>query len=271
VDEKTMNELINLEHFPLHEPDSAACKTLIGNCIADLDRKGMFTLPGFVRSSALMGMLDKLLPQFGNEAFTHEREHNVYFSNEPTGIEPGHPALALQKTINHTLCADQLADNAIRRIYEWPALANFLARVMKKDALFMMDDPLARFNVMAYYENEGLNWHFDRSEFTTTLLLQSPLAGAEFQYRPNLRSDRDPNYDGVAKLLRNRDAAVERIALGAGDLNVFKGKNTAHRIKPVEGDRPRIIGVFTYYEAPGRLFTAEEQQGFYGRVVPGRV
>ncbi|RLA08155.1 MAG: 2OG-Fe(II) oxygenase [Gammaproteobacteria bacterium] len=266
-----MNELIDLEQYPLHEPDSAACKTLIGNCIADLDRKGMFTLPGFVLSSALTGILDKLLPQFTNEAFTHEREHNIYFSDEPIDIEPGHPALALQKTINHTLCADQLADNAIRRIYEWPALTNFLARVVKKNALFVMDDPLARFNVMAYYENEGLNWHFDRSEFTTTLLLQAPLAGAEFQYRPNLRSDGDPNYDGVAKLLQNQDPAVETISLNAGDLNVFKGKNTAHKIKPVKGDRPRIIGVFTYYEAPGRWFTPEEQQGFYGRVVPGRV
>ena len=65
---------------------------------------------------------------------------------------------------------------------------DFLARVMKKEALFVMDDPLARFNIMAYYGNEGLNWHFDRSEFTTILLLQSPLAGAGIQYRPNLRS-----------------------------------------------------------------------------------
>lgn len=63
----------------------------------------------------------------------------------------------------------------------------------------------------------------------------------------------------------------EQIALSDGDLNVFKVKSTAHRIKPVEGDRPRIIGVFTYYEAPGRLFTPEEQQGLYGPVVPGRV
>ena len=266
-----MNELIDLERYPLHQQDSDAFKTLVASCITDLDRKGMFTLSGFVLNSALAGMLDRLTPLLVNQAFTHEREHNIYFSNEPTGIDPGHPALALQKTVNHTLCADQLADNAISRIYEWPALASFLARVMNKDALFVMDDPLARFNVMAYYENEGLNWHFDRAEFTTTLLLQSPLDGAEFQYRPNLRSDADPNYDGVAKLLRNQDPVVETVSLNAGDLNVFKGKNTAHRIKPVEGDRPRIIGVFNYYETPGKLFTAEEQRGFYGRVVPGRV
>jgi len=266
-----MYELIDLESYPLHEADSDPCKTLVAKCIDELEQDGMFTLPGFVRASALQGIVDTLLPKVGNEAFTHEREHNVYFSDELSDIDDDHPAMALQKTINHTLCADQLTDNALQRIYEWPALAKFLASVMKKETLFVMDDPLARFNVMAYFESEGLNWHFDRSEFTTTLLLQPPIAGAEFQYRQDLRSEGDPNYDGVAKLLRNQDPAVKTISPAAGDLNVFRGKNTAHRIQPVEGDRPRIIAVFSYYEAPGKWFTPDEQQGFYGRVVHGRV
>ena len=50
-----------------------------------------------------------------------------------------------------------------------------------------------------------------------------------------------------------------------GTLNVFKGKNTVHRVTPVKGDRARIIAVLTYYERPGVRFTEEEQMGFYGR------
>ena len=265
-----MNKVIDLERYPLDELDSVAGKTLIANCIADLDNKGMFSLPGFVRTSALDGILDPLIPRFSSEAFTHEREHNIYFSDEVTDVESDHPALALKKTVNHTLCTDQLADNPVRQIYEWPALARFLANVMQKGKLYVMDDPLAGVNAIAYYDKEGLNWHFDRSEFTTTLLLQAPLAGAEFQYRYNLRSEFDPNYKGVAKLLRNQDPDVKTVSLNAGDLNVFKGKNTAHRIRPVEGEKPRIIAVLAYYEKPGRLFTPAEQQGFYGRVDQGK-
>ena len=37
-----------------------------------------------------------------------------------------------------------------------------------------MDDRIAGANVMTYYDGEARNWHFDRSEFTTTLLLQAP-------------------------------------------------------------------------------------------------
>jgi hypothetical protein len=64
------------------------------------------------------------------------------------------------ETINHTVCVDQV---------------------------------LARVNVMAYHDGEALNWHFDRSEFTTTLLLQNPEAGGLFEYRSDLPSDSNPN------------------------------------------------------------------------------
>jgi hypothetical protein len=46
---------------------------------------------------------------------------------------------------------------------------------------------------------------------------------------------------------------------------VFRGKNTAHRVTPVQGDTTRIIAVFSFYEKPGVRFTEEEQRGFYGR------
>ena len=74
---------------------------------------------------------------------------------------------------------------------------HFLAKVLDKRQLYLMEDPLARVNVMAYRSGEALNWHFDRSEFTVTLLLQEPEAGGVFQYRRDLRWDDDPNYQGV--------------------------------------------------------------------------
>lgn len=262
-----MKNLVDLERFPLHQLQSPRGEQLVQQCIDELDRDGMFTLPGFLRAQALETILPGLLQKFASESYTHAREHNIYFRNDITDIAADHPALALQKTINHTLCGDQIRDNPLNRIYEWPALVDFLARVMQKPKLYLMDDPLARANVMAYLDGEGLNWHFDRSEFTTTLLLQSPQAGGEFQYRQGLRSEQDPNYAAVAKLLRGEDAEVESLQLAAGDLNVFKGKNTAHRVTVSQGEQARMIAVFSYYETPGKLFSAEEQLGFYGRSV----
>ena len=55
------------------------------------------------------------------------------------------------------------------------------------------------------------------------------------------------------------------LTLAPGTLNVFRGKNTPHRVTPVEGPHQRIIAVFSYYDRPGVRFSAEEQRGFYGR------
>ena len=260
------NTLLDLDRYPLHEPDSIAGRQLVQQCIDDLERKGMFTLQGLLRSEVIDDMLPDLLRRIEHESFTHEREHNIYFDDKLEGLPRDHPALNRVKTINHTLCGDQLAE-PLRQVYHWSGLTSFLARVMNKPALYPMDDPLACANVMGYFEGEGLNWHFDRSEFTTTLLLQAPLQGGEFEYRHELRSELDPNLDGIARLLRGDDSGVETLRLGAGDLNVFKGKNTAHRVTAPVGDLARLVTVFSYYETPGRMFSDEENMGFYGRTV----
>jgi len=259
-----MSKLIDLERYPLDRLDSAAGKKLVADCIDDLERKGMFTLEGFMRREVIDAILPILLDRIEHDSFNHVREHNVYFEDSVADLPPDHPALARVKTVNHTLCGDQIVDE-LRQLYLWPALSEFLARVMQKPALYPMDDPLACANVIAYHQGEGLNWHFDRSEFTTTLLLQAPEEGGDFQYRHALRSASDPNYDGIARLLRGEDEEVASLKLGAGDLNVFKGVDTLHRITPPIGDLARVITIFTYYETPGRMFSDEENLGFYGR------
>ena len=75
----------------------------------------------------------------------------------------------------------------------------------------------------------------------------------------------EARFIGVARLLRGQDNEVKTLPLGAGTLNVFKGKNTAHRVTPAKGARERIVAVFSYYERPGVMFSKEEQVGFYGR------
>lgn len=260
-----MRDIINLDRYPLDRPDTPEWQALAAAAKAELTRDGMFNLEDFLQPKAMAADIARLAPRFATGAHTHAREHNIYFRKEIAGLSPDHPALTRFRTVNHTLCADQLGGTGIMALYEWEPFARFLAATMDKPALHTMDDPLARLNAMSYTDGEGLNWHFDRSEFTTTLLLQAPQAGSVFEYRSNLRSDENPNYDGVARLLRGEDPQKKALHLKAGTLNVFRGKNTAHRVTPAEGIRARMIAVFSFYERPGVRFTEEEQKGFYGR------
>jgi hypothetical protein len=261
-----MRDVLDLDRYPLDKIGSSAWNTLVEHCKADLARDGMFNLDGLVRPDALENIVAEVRPVMDTLSFVHKRSHNIYFMKSIPGLPDDHPALARTDTINHTVCADQIPQSIVCHIYEWAPLIVFLGAAMGKDALYPMRDPLARMNVMAYREGEQLNWHFDRSEYTTTLLLQAPEEGGDFVYRSDLRSADDPNYEGVAKLMRGEDLEVKTLKVNAGTLNVFKGRNTAHKVSTVKGKRERMIAVFTYYEKAGAMFTREEQLGFYGRV-----
>lgn len=260
-----MSDILDLERYPLDHPHSRAWTRLVTHCQRDLDAIGMFNLDGFLRAKAAAWVASGFMPMFESDSFRHERSHNIYFQRKIKDLAEDHPALVQFQTSNQTLCADQFSDGPLITLYEWPEFAIFLAAVMHKPALYTMNDPLARVNAMSYTAGQALNWHFDRSEFTTTLLLQAPDAGGEFEYRTGLRTADNPNYDGVAALLRGEDHHVKRITLHPGTLNVFKGRNTAHRVTPVEGEKARIVSVFSFYERPGVSFSDEERIGFYGR------
>ncbi len=265
MSETAIADIVDLDSYPLETIGSPAWTQLVNRCRRDLERDGMFNLPGFLKPGVAERTVSMLAPAMASSSFEHRRSHNIYFKPEIPGLDPDHPALTLCETVNHTLCADQLAGSAVMAVYECPQFAAFLAATMGKDQLHTMSDPLAGANVMAYRVGEALNWHFDRSEFTTTILLQAPERGGEFQYRSNLRTDDDPNYDGVGRLLDGKDNLVKTLRLAPGTLNVFRGKNTAHRVSPVDGEMERIIAVLSYYEQPGVAFTAAERIGFYGR------
>lgn len=260
-----MDHLIDLERYPLHAPESDAYRDLVDHCRATLAEKGMYELEGFMHDHVVKQAAEAVKPKMATEAFRHARSHNIYFKDNVEGLAEDHPALQKVETINHTLCADQLGDNPVIQLYEWAPFADFLAATMDKPKLYPMVDPIGRVNVQASYDGEALNWHFDRSEFTTTMLLQAPEEGGELEYRSELRTAEEPNYDGVAAVIRGEDPAVEKVRLNPGALNIFRGVNTMHRVVPVKGPVERLVTIFTFYERPGVSLTPKEQMGFYGR------
>ena len=175
-----MRHILDLDRYPLDKPGTPEWQHLVEKCGDDLRRDGMYNLSGFLTPEAMKEAVTELPPVIDTLSFTHRRRYNVYFRKDIRGLPTDHPALAMCDTVNHTVCADQITQSIPPWIYEWAPFAMFLAATMRKNALFQARDPLARVNVMTYREGEQLNWHFDRSEFTTTLLLQSPEQGGDF-------------------------------------------------------------------------------------------
>ena len=260
-----MKHILDLETYPLDQPGTAAWDALVARAKAGLAQNGLFDFAGFMRPEALAETLAHVHPRMATESFHHSRWHNIYFKDEVPGLSADDPALKKVETANHTLCHDQLRGTALDQLYQWPEFAAFLAAVMDRPQLYTMDDALAGINVLEYRTGEALNWHFDRSIFTTTLLLQNPSEGGVFEYAKDLRSADDPNHAGISALLEGQIEPT-RLPQTAGTLNVFLGVNTAHRVSTVKGAQSRIVAVLSHYPTPGARFTEREQMGFFGRV-----
>jgi len=265
VASRVLADLVDLDRYPIDRPNSAEYRQLVEACRADLAGRGMYELAGFLDPDVVAGTAAALVPRMASESSEQRRQHNIYFLDHIEGLADDHPALTRVQTINHTLCADQLADTVLIDLYEWRPFREFIAATMDMPVLYLMDDPLARVNVLSYRPGEALNWHFDRSVFTTTLLLQAATEGGIFEYRRELRTEDDPCYDAVGRLVVGDDPEVIRVAVEPGALNVFRGRNTAHRVTTVEGEQERMVAVFSLYQQPGVMFTDEENLGFYGR------
>ena len=143
-----MTPALDLTTYPLDQPESAAYRLLRDRARADLNRFGLFDLPGLMRAEALARAVQQVGPLIAAQGFRHARRHNIYFRPEVPGLPADHPALQTHETVNHTVCTDQLAGTLVRELYQWRPLAGFLADVLQLPRLYTMADPLAGVTVL---------------------------------------------------------------------------------------------------------------------------
>ena len=59
-----------------------------------------------------------------------------------------------------------------------------------------------------------------------------------------------------------------RLHLRPGDLQLFKGRYSLHRVAPLYGPTPRYVAIFSYVEEPDMVGAPERTRQLYGRVLP---
>ncbi|MCU1400705.1 MAG: hypothetical protein JWN62_3814 [Acidimicrobiales bacterium] len=259
-------EAVDLQRYPIDALDGTAARELIARSRAQLATTGICQLPGFLRPGHVAELVEdalRLLPL----AWATDSTHTVYFEPVDPTVAATHPKAVEVRSAKHAIAYDLIAaDSPIRRLYESDALTRFVAEVLGTSMLHRSIDPLDALELAAFSAGEELGWHFDRSEFSVTIMLQESEAGGHFDYHPALRTDDEPHVDRVADAL-DGTLAPTRITTAPGTLAVFHGRNALHRVTRVSGPTPRINAVLTYGEHPGMHLDDLTQQLFYGRIV----
>lgn len=248
-----IGQIIDLDRYPFHEPENPRLQSLMARGKSALERNALFCLEGFVRPEMIAPMaaeLEGLVPR----AVRYEADRIAYLDPAPEYPDT-HPRNQAHPCRYHQVLNYQIAnDSPLRSIYFWQPLTDFLGALCGYDTFHRSDCPHLALTAKVAGAGDTDGWHYDTNDVVFSLLLQAPEAGGVFEYAPHLRSETDERYDAVEALLADPDRLAVRPPMAVGNLVVFKGDLSLHRVTPVQGNRKRIIGLFSYDRDPGMTF-----------------
>jgi hypothetical protein len=264
-------------------PNVVAWKPVHGTDLVDLDsayraldkhqrelrERGVSVLPGFVRPEVIEAMVVEC-DTLAIEAYHQDVQGTPYLELPADGWPEGHPRVTWARSSVHTIGYDRFpADSFLRALYESDELLVFLGRVLGREPLYRYADPIGALNLAVMIEGDVLDWHFDQTDFVVSLAIQSSERGGDFENAALVRSPEDENYGDVAEVLRGgaRDRVVVEPMM-PGTLMLFEGRHSLHRVTPVEGSRPRYVGLFGYDTKPDTTSSELLKQIRYGRSEP---
>jgi len=265
-----IGDIVDLERYPIQDLDSTAGKALVARCRQAFADDVSCALPGFIRASAVDALVADVESR-ENRAFLSSRYRSAYGFYKPkhgltSGARgPDEPHAAPQRRHVHYLAYDEFdEDSLLHRLYEAPQLARFTAAILEISAIYPAADKLMAAPVTLHYRGSELGWHCDTQEFTITTMFRPSERGGEFQYVPNVGPG-DENYARVPEIFEGDRTGVRTVPFDAGDIILFRGSNTLHRVTQTESDRPRLLSVFHFERTPGHVFDDQFKLDVFGR------
>jgi len=259
-----LNEFIDLEQYPVHDLQSPLRAALLEHCRAGLESVGCAHVPNFIRPQAIAKMQREAsnLMDFARPA---DSEINPYLTADDPTLAVDHPKRFFEQRTSSFINSNHLEPQSmLRKIYDCDVLVHFFAQCLNQGPIYSWADPLARNPYSVMNDNDYFPWHFDGNEFTVSMLVQEADSGGDFEYVPNLRNPNDERFDEVAKVLHNQDRSqVQSLSLKCGDLQLFKGRYSMHRVTKTQG-QPRIIALPTYVTDPYLVNRPYHAKAFYG-------
>jgi hypothetical protein len=226
---------------------------------------GASEITGFVRPGALPAFVEdarRLAPL----AHPSGGLGTVYLGFPDESFPPDHPQQWLGNYRVGAVAYDLFpADSPIRRLYEWDELLQFVAAVLEREVIYPYADPLGALNLAVMGDGDELQWHFDQTDFVVSLALQDADAGGDFEVAPMIRTTDDEHYDDVARVLAGASSDVVTLPMTPGTLLVFAGRHSLHRVSPIRGTTPRLVGLFGYDTKPGTMSSDLLKEVRYGR------
>jgi hypothetical protein len=268
-DVRILGAIIDVDRYPLTDPGSTGWQAAVDQARADLAGVGCCVLTDFIR----VDKRDQLRAEcaaIAPRAYYDVETVNVYNIAVDDSLPADHPGRLQFQRGNAFVPRDRIgADLIIHRLYSSELFQRFLADCVAMPALYELADPLAALCLNVVAPGHEHPWHFDTNEFAVSMLTQLPGEGGVFEYVPNIRTEQAENFGDVRAVLAGTGGpAAHRLELRPGDLQLFRGRFSLHRVTRVGGSTPRHTAIFAYSERPGVIGSPARTRQLFGRVLP---
>lgn len=258
--------LIDYDSFPINQ-DGAERRTLVQRVRSDLSRDGCAVIKRFLTPKGIEALATEAesVADKGHRSFNRT---NAYFTKDDTSLPPDDPRRQFFDRSNAFVPADNFAKSGpLRTIHDSHGFDQFIQDCLQEQKFHRYADPLADVIVNVAQAGNGFPWHFDTNNFTVTIAIQNAESGGAFEYAPRIREG-DENFAEVARVLNGTSDKVHVLHLEPGDLQIFRGRYSLHRVAPLSGKRPRYVAIFSYVEEPNMVGAPERAMQLYGRTLP---
>ncbi|WP_166417775.1 HalD/BesD family halogenase [Cochlodiniinecator piscidefendens] len=263
----TTHQLFDTTQYPIDQPESKGFQDLLKLARHGLDGVNCAKLDDFIRPEIVAKMQEEATG-LSDQAVFHSANLNPYFSEAPAETPEDHPLKRFSPRRHGMVRADLFPrDGVIWAIFQNQDLCRFVAHALGYEHLYTYRDPYGSVNVNVQPDGCEFAWHFDNNEFTVSLGLKQSAQGGEFEYVPNLRSVDDENYDQVRAVLDGKRDDLRSLVLRPGDLQLFKGGYTLHRVTAPKGKERQSL-LLSYVSDPHDITTSDKAIRIWGEAAP---
>ena len=265
-----IDDLVDIATYPLDQPNSVAYKSAVAEARSQLQDDGCAVIKNLLRPTAVKIISQEIIERKSNTHFSTSKMNPYFHSTKNPEYPDHHPVNTFIERSSGFIPGDSWDESlAIDILFRSEMLTNFIRDALETQAVHCYADPLAGLTANILDPGQQFAWHFDTNEFAVTAMIDEADDGGLFQYVPLIRTPDNESFERIQKVLDDDCSEVKTLELHAGDLQIFRGRHSLHRVTRVpKTSRPRHAAIFAYTAESGVIGRVERTKQLFGRVLP---
>jgi hypothetical protein len=262
-------DLVDFTIYPLDCPESKQYKKALENARAQLKEDGCAIFRDLLRPTAVRIISQEIVARKSTTHFSTSSMNPYFHSTHNPDYPDHHPVNTFIERSSGFIPGDSWDSSlAIDVLFRSEALTQFIRDALETKAVFCYADPLAGLTANILDPGQQFAWHFDTNDFAVTAMIDEADDGGLFEYVPMTRTPDDESFEKIQQVLDGDRTMVKTLDLRAGDLQIFRGRHSLHRVTRVPtSSKPRHAAIFAYTAEPGVIGRVERTRQLFGRVL----